>query len=98
MKREDAANQDDEVQKAQKALSDSDISNILDIERWWLTWKRRSTTLAQNGPGLYEGKAEMKKVHDAEKELDKVTDAWKPFEKDEEKKPLRIRKSLHFFI
>jgi len=30
----------------------------------------------------------MKKVHDAEKELelDKAKDAWKPFEKDEEKK------------
>jgi hypothetical protein len=28
----------------------------------------------------------MKKVHDAEKELDKAKDAWTPFEKFEEKK------------
>jgi hypothetical protein len=33
-----------------------------------------------------EGKQEMKKVHEAEKELDKAKDAWKPFEKYEEKK------------
>ena len=33
-----------------------------------------------------EGKAEMRKVHHAEKELDKAKDAWKRFEKDEEKK------------
>ena len=36
--------------------------------------------------GIDEGKAEMKKVHDAENELDKAKDAWKPFEKYEEKK------------
>jgi len=47
------------VKKAQKALSDSGASSTNDskyiylyIERRWLTWKRRSTTLAQNGPGL----------------------------------------------
>jgi len=28
----------------------------------------------------------MKKVHHAEKELEKAKDAWKPFEKYEEKK------------
>jgi hypothetical protein len=33
-----------------------------------------------------EGKQEMKKVHDAEKELDQAKDAWKPFEKCEDKK------------
>ena len=36
--------------------------------------------------GIDEGKGEMKKVHDAEKELDKAKDAWTPFEKFEEKK------------
>ncbi len=36
--------------------------------------------------GIEEGKAEMKKVHHAEKELEKAKDAWKPFEKYEEKK------------
>ena len=43
------------MKKAQKALSDSGASSTNDsiyIERRWLTWKRRSTTLAQNGPGL----------------------------------------------
>lgn len=33
-----------------------------------------------------EGKAETKKLHDAEKELDKVKEAWKPFEKYAESK------------
>ena len=36
--------------------------------------------------GTDEGKAEMKKVHDAEKELDKAKDAWKAFETYQEKK------------
>ena len=36
--------------------------------------------------GTDEGKAEMKKVHHAEKELDKATDAWKAFETYQEKK------------
>ena len=36
--------------------------------------------------GIEEGKAEMKKVHHAEKELDKAKAAWKPSEKYEEKK------------
>jgi hypothetical protein len=31
--------------------------------------------------GIDEGKAEMKKVHDAEKELDKAKDAWMPLRK-----------------
>jgi hypothetical protein len=59
LKRENAANQDDEVKKPQKALSDSGASSTNDsiyIERRWLTWKRRSTTLAQNGPGLMRAK------------------------------------------
>ena len=92
LKRENAANPDDEVKKAQKALSDSGASSTNDslsisiyIERRWLTWKRRSTTLAQNGPGLRRAKRDMKKVHHAEKELDKAKAAWKPFEKYEEK-------------
>ena len=33
-----------------------------------------------------EGKAEMKKVHQAEKELAKAKAAWARFEKDQEKK------------
>jgi len=46
MKRENAANQDDEVKKAQKLLSDSGASSTNDsisiyIERRWLSWKRR---------------------------------------------------------
>src|SRR5207244_9863987 len=59
LKRENAANQDDAVKKAQKALSDSGASSTNDsiyIERRWLTWKRSSTTLAQNGPGLMRAK------------------------------------------
>jgi len=61
MKRENAANQDDEVKKAQKLLSDSGASSTNDsisiyIERRWLSWKRRSTTLVQNGPGLTRAK------------------------------------------
>jgi len=63
LKRENAANPDDGVKKAQKALSDSGASSTNDslsisiyIERRWLTWKRRSTTLVQNGPGLTRAK------------------------------------------
>ena len=46
LKRENAANQDDEVKKAQKLLSDSGASSTNDsisiyIERRWLGWKRR---------------------------------------------------------
>jgi hypothetical protein len=36
--------------------------------------------------GIDEGKAEMKKVHDAEKELDKAKDAWMPLRKVRRKK------------
>ena len=97
LKRENAANPDDEVKKAQKLLSDSGASSANDclslyIERRWLTWKKKINNAAAKWAGIDGGKAEMKKVHDAENELDKAKDAWKPFEKDEERKPLRIRK------
>ncbi|PYS58800.1 MAG: hypothetical protein DMF76_18305 [Acidobacteria bacterium] len=66
-KKQSAANQDEEVKKAQDALSN---------------WGATST----NDPKYKAAVAEMKKVHDAEKDLDKAKDAWKPFEKFEEKK------------
>ena len=86
-KKQMAANQDEEVKKAQKALSDSWATTandpkykaaVADVDK---TIKEAGQKWAKTD----EGKAEMNKVHDAEKELDKAKEAWKPFEKYAEK-------------
>jgi len=58
-KRENAANQDDPGEEGAKGAlrfrrqqHERFYIYIIYIKRRWLTWKRRSTTLAQNGPGL----------------------------------------------
>lgn len=84
--RQTGANRDEGVQKVQNALSDSTLSTsdpkykaaLADLDK------------AINEAGVKwaatdEGKEQAKKVHDAEKELDKAKEAWKPFEKYEEK-------------
>jgi len=75
---------------AQKALSDSGASSTSDslyIYRAALAdLEKKINNAGAKWAGIDEGKAEMKKVHHAEKELDKTTDAWKLFEKDQEKK------------
>ena len=78
MKRENAANQDDEVKKAQKLLSDSGASSTNDsisisiyIERAALAeLEKKMNNAGAKWAGIDEGKAEMKKIHHAEKELD----------------------------
>ena len=74
MKRENAANQDDEVKKAQKLLSDSGASSTNDsisIYRAALAeLEKKMNNAGAKWAGIDEGKAEMKKVHHAEKELD----------------------------
>ena len=76
LKRENAANQDDEVKKAQKLLSDSGASSTSDslyIYRAALAdLEKKINNAGAKWAGIDEGKAEMNKVHDAEKELDKA--------------------------
>ena len=100
MKRENAANQDDPGEEGTKGAL---RFRRQQHERFYIyraalaDLEKKINNAGAKWAGIDEGKAEMKKVHDAEKELDEAKDAWKPFEKFEEKKPLRIRKSSHFF-
>src|SRR5438270_12344256 len=78
MKRENAANHDDEVKKAQKLLFDSRASStneslylyIYIYEAALADLEKKINNAGAKWAGIDEGKAEMKKVHDAEKELD----------------------------
>src|SRR5207302_9398136 len=76
VKRENAANQDDEVKKAQKLLSDSGASSTNDYLSLYIyeaalaDLEKKINSAGAKWAGIDEGKAEMKKVHDAEKELD----------------------------
>ena len=85
--RHNAANQDEDVKKAQKALSDLGATTandpkykaaVADIDK-------AIQEAGQKWAATDEGKKEIQKVHDAEKDLDKAKDAWKPFEKYVEK-------------
>jgi len=86
-KKHSAANQDEEVKKAQDALSNLGATTandprykaaVADIDK-------AVNEAGQKWAKTDEGKQEIKKVHDAEKDLDKAKDAWKPFEKYVEK-------------
>jgi hypothetical protein len=82
LKRENAANQDDEVKKAQKMLSDSGASSMNDSlsiyrERRWLTWKK------SNNAGAKWAEAK---------------DAWKPLEKYQEKRAASNPEIIAFFF
>ena len=86
--RQHAANQDENVTKARDALNNSGATSSNDPK-----YKAALGDLekAINEAGAKwaatdEGKQEAKKLHDAEKELDEAKDAWKPFEKYEDKK------------
>ena len=80
------------MKKAQKLLSDSGASSTNDsisiyIERAALAeLEKKMNNAGAKWTGIDEGKAEIKKVHDAEKSWTKATDAWKSFEKYQEKK------------
>jgi hypothetical protein len=86
-KKQSAANQDEEVKKLGKALSDSATSTkdpkykaaLADLEK-------AVNEAGAKWAATEEGKEEAKKLHEAEKGLDKAKEAWKPFEKYEEKK------------
>ena len=95
MKRENAANQDDPGEEGAKgrspiqapaARNDSIYIYLYIYKAALADLEKKINNAGAKWAGIDEGKAEMKKVHDAEKELDKAKDAWKPFEKFEEKK------------
>ena len=106
MKRENAANQDDEVKKAQKLLSDSGASSTNDsisisiyIERAALAeLEKKMNNAGAKWAGIDEGKAEMKKVHDAEKELDKAKRRLEAVRKGRRKKAASNSKIVAFFL
>jgi hypothetical protein len=86
-KKQSAANQDEEVNKLQKALSDSATSTKDPKYKAALADLNKAVNEAgAKWAATEEGKEEAKKLHEAEKELDKAKEAWKPFEKFEEKK------------
>ena len=76
------------INKAHKALSDLGATSANDpkYKAAAADFDKAVNDAGQKWAGTDEGKAEVKKVHDAEKDLDKAKDAWKPFEKYEEKK------------
>jgi hypothetical protein len=87
-KRHTAAGQDDEVKKAQDALSNlgAPTTNDPKYKAAVADFDKAINDAGAKWAGTDEGKAEAKKLHEAEKELDKAKDAWKPFEKYEDKK------------
>ena len=87
-KKQNAANQAEEVKKAQDALSNSGASSTNDpkYKAALADWDKAFKEAGAKWVATDEGKQEVNKVHEAEKELDKAKDAWKPFEKYEEKK------------
>ena len=87
-KKQSAANQDEEVKKAQDALSNWGATSTNDpkYKAAVADFDKKISDAGAKWAATDEGKQEMKKVHDAEKDLDKAKDAWKPFEKFEEKK------------
>ena len=84
--------------QAPAARTIQDISNIL--HRAALAeLEKKINSAGAKWAGIDEGRAEMKKVHDAEKELDPRPKTLGSRSKSTKKrKPLRIRKSLHFFL
>jgi len=87
-KRKNAANQDDEVKKAYDAISNLGATTANDpkYKAAVADLEKKINDAGAKWAATDEGKAEIKKVHEAEKDLDKAKDAWKPFEKYEEKK------------
>ncbi len=85
-KKQNAANQDEEVNKAQKALYDSGSStNDPQYKAALADLDKKISAAGAKWVATDDGKQEVNKVHEAEKELDKAKEAWKPFEKYVEK-------------
>jgi hypothetical protein len=86
-KKQSAANQDEEVKKAQQALYDSATStNDPKYKAAKADLEKAANEAGAKWAATDEGKQEANKLHEAEKELDKAKEAWKPFDKYEDKK------------
>ena len=85
-KKQTEANKDEEVNKAREALNNFKNTNDPGYKGAMDDLNKAIDKAGQKWAGTDEGKAETKKVRDAEKELDKAKDAWKPFEKYAETK------------
>ena len=85
-KKQIEANKDEEVSKAREALNNFKTTNDPGYKGAMDDLNKAIEKAGQKWAGTDEGKTEMKKVRDAEKELDKAKDAWKPFEKYAESK------------
>lgn len=86
--RQNAANKDEEVKKAQEALSNSGATSTNDpkYKAAVADLEKKVSDAGAKWAGTDEGKAEIKKVRDAEMAVDKAKEDWKPFEKYEDKK------------
>jgi hypothetical protein len=86
--RQNAANQDEEVKKAQDALSNSGATSVNDpkYKAAVTDLDKKVSDAGAKWAATEQGKAAAKELHDAEKELDKAKDAWKALEKYEDKK------------
>ena len=86
-KRESAARDDDAVKKAQKALSDSPAKSVNDPQ--WKELKANFDKVFNEAEAKWaasdEGKAEAKKVHEAEQQVEDAKKAYKPYQEFEEK-------------
>jgi hypothetical protein len=85
--RQNGAFKDDEVKKAQDALSNSGATSTNDpkYKAALADLEKAMKDAGAKWAGTEEGKQEAQKLHDAEKELDKAKEDWKPFEKYVEK-------------
>ena len=83
--KQNAANKDENVEKARKALQDFKSTNDPGYKGAVAEFDKAVSEAGGKWAGTDEGKKEIQKVKDAEKELDKAKEAWKPFEKYVEK-------------
>ena len=84
--RQHGASKDEEVEKLRKAAYESGLTtNDPKFKAAMADLDKAINKAAEKWAGTDEGKAEAKKLHEAEKELDKAKEAWKPFEKYVEK-------------
>lgn len=85
--RRTGAGQDEEVKKAWKAIEDLGASSANDpkYKAAIADLDKAMNKAGEKWAGTDEGKEAAKKLHEAEKELDKAKEAWKPFEKYVEK-------------
>jgi hypothetical protein len=84
-KKQNEATKDEEVNKAREALNNFKSTNDPGYKGAIDDLNKAIEKAGQKWAATDEGKAEANKVHDAEKELGKAKEAWKPFEKYVEK-------------